>query len=212
MMLLHGGHNMNTVIWLILVFLKDSVYLASADTDEYQPIRVLAERNIVHKYEGSRKEMVVTMGDANYGEEKQDRRDVTHIRIHNKAIEVGISMVNNLELFLWRQDPRIFEKPEMLSSLIQAEEDRAWEEDESDIFCTLKDSAIKFIKQTTKCDMEYDAQLPNQSINDDDDVESILREAKCGIYLAPSTIPNSGNGMFTGVNVPLETDLVSCYL
>ena len=37
-----------------------------------------------------------------------------------------------------------------------------------------------------------------------------LREAKCGIYMATSTIPNAGKGIFVGVTLPSkDTDLVS---
>lgn len=29
-----------------------------------------------------------------------------------------------------------------------------------------------------------------------------LRNAKCGIYMAPSTIPNAGKGIYAGVTLP----------
>jgi hypothetical protein len=45
--------------------------------------------------------------------------------------------------------------------------------------------------------------------DDHTDLESIqqqhsktLQAATCGLYVAPSTIPNAGNGLFLGVNVP----------
>lgn len=37
-----------------------------------------------------------------------------------------------------------------------------------------------------------------------------VRNAKCGIYMATSTIPNSGKGLYLGVTIPSEgIDLVS---
>jgi len=216
MVLLHGGYS-HSVICLILVFLKHNSYVVFADTDEYQSFRVLAELYIVRKYDGPRKEMVVEIGGANDDDEKQNRQ----IRINPNAIEAGTSMVSNLEQFLWRQDPKIFEKPEILSSLVQecdkkkkaTEEDLSWDDDGPDMFCTLKDSAIKFIEKvdTYSIMAGFSEYIRNEDfhepINDDDDFESVLREAKCGIYLAPSTIPNAGNGMFTGVNITLGSDL-----
>jgi len=210
-MFLHGGYTYTaTAICLILVFLKDNIYLVFADTDEYQPIRTLAERNVVRKYDGT----VVTLGGENDGDEKQGKE----IWISPDTVGVGMSMVGNLRRFLWRQDPMIFENPKILSSLMQECDKKKkaegeyidWDEvdwDEPNMFCDLKDSAFKFLTGDFKYVQNNNLTEP---INDEEDVESILRAAKCGMYLAPSTIPNSGNGMFTGVNVTLGTDLVRC--
>ena len=67
---------------------------------------------------------------------------------------------------------------------------------------TEKTAEILMAKKTDD-DEDVDAAADNDDDDDDDDNES-LPHGQCGLYLAPSTLPHAGLGLFSGSAIPFD--------
>mmetsp|Transcript_41941 Transcript_41941/g.98303 ORF Transcript_41941/g.98303 Transcript_41941/m.98303 type:complete len:749 (-) Transcript_41941:79-2325(-) len=170
---------------------RDSLAIDPYDSGDWSHIQILI-KNALADDEHRDSSRIVHLGGRGNLETKESRHRI--IEVDQKTLVAGVNLIRHIEFFLMREGEESF-KTKLASTHTSCLEGSSW--DDEDPICLILDQVQIFLNRIESVNI---LPLPIDTTNNAE-LESDRRKAKCGIYLAPSTIPNSGNGMFLGIDV-----------